>query len=200
MALRFLVFFFAFARGGGFGGPALALGLRGRVGEEGFLGGVGLAQGQDQVVGFVGGEPGPFGLVQVGQELGQEVFVVGGFVGGFVVGEQDLAGGGVVNVDEGGGDLGPAELVGGGEGVVPGEDVAGGGLDDQGAVLAVVFQGLGDEVGVALAGVVGVGGQGGDGDGVGGGGEDVVGGRGASLTQVHTLCYAMSPLCDRMWV
>lgn len=66
--------------------------------------------------------------------------VVGGEVVGSVVDDNDPSGGVVININERGGDRVPPESFGGLSGVVPGEDRAAAGVDDDRPVLAVGFK------------------------------------------------------------
>ena len=87
----------------------------------------------------------------------QQLGVVGsGQLGDPVVGDQDLAGLVLVEVDVDDGDLGGLQHLAGQPGVVPGHDVAGVLLDVDGAVHAVDLDRLHDRVEVAVVVVLGM--------------------------------------------
>lgn len=98
------------------------------------------------------------GAAEVGQlaeQRDQDPVVVGAEVGGAVVDQHDPGGLDVVHIEDDGVDGVPAGLpavaepAGALEGVIPGQDVAGGALHDDRPVLAVGFEGVGDRVDVA---------------------------------------------------
>lgn len=96
--------------------------------------------------GFVGVdvEAGALEVWQVVEQRLQFGGVVVGEVVGAVVGEDDARCTVVVDVDEGRGDVFPAELLRGLDRVVAGENFVGAGADDDGFVLAVAFEAFGD--------------------------------------------------------